>query len=271
MRRIAIIGAGNMGQALTGGILDAGFTQPHGITITDVDAAKLRKVEETWKVNILKENQQAAEAAQIIILAVKPGVVRGVLKEIAQVLNPQKLLISVAAGITISSIEAQLPRPVPVVRVMPNMPALIRQGISAICWGKYVKDHHIQLASEILSTIGDVVVVKEAQMDGVTGLSGSGPAYVFTLIEALSDGGVKVGLPRKLALRLAVQTVIGAAKMAAQTGGHPAVLREQVTSPGGTTIAGLHQLEAKGFRDALISAVEAAAERSRELRIESAK
>ncbi len=258
-----------MGQALTAGILDAGLTPPQGITLADVDTAKLRKVKESWKVNISKENQEAAEVAQIIILAVKPGVISGVLEEIAQVLTPQKLLISVAAGITTSSIEAQLPQRVPVVRVMPNMPALIREGISALCWGKYVKEHHIQLASEILSSVGEVVVVEEGQMDAVTGLSGSGPAYVFTLIEALSDGGVKAGLPRKLALRLAVQTVLGAAKMTAQTGEHPAVLREEVTSPGGTTIAALHQLEAKGFRNALISAVEAAAERSRELRIKS--
>ncbi|MCK4590425.1 MAG: pyrroline-5-carboxylate reductase [Candidatus Latescibacteria bacterium] len=271
MRRIAIIGAGNMGQALAAGILEAGLTSPQEITITDVDTAKLRKIKQNWRVNISGENRKTAEAAQIIILAVKPGVVNRVLEEIAQVLTPQKLLISVAAGVTTSSIEAQLPQQVPVVRVMPNMPALIREGISALCWGKNAKEHHTQLASEILGSVGETVVVEEQQMDAVTGLSGSGPAYVFTLIEALSDGGVKAGLPRKLALKLVVQTVLGAAKMTTQTGEHPAVLREKVTSPGGTTMAALHQLETKGFRDALISAVEAATERSKQLRKKSGK
>lgn len=263
--RIAIIGAGNMGGALVAGIVGRGLRKAGDLIVTDIDGERLSELEKRWKVQISKDNEEAVDVADTVILAVKPQVIYGVLDQIGEQLLPSKLLISIAAGISLSAIEGRLTHATPVVRVMPNIAVTVGEGISALCAGKHARPEHIQIAVDIFRSVGDVVTVEEEQIDVVTGLSGSGPAYVFTMIEALADGGVKLGLPRDVAQKLAVHTTLGAAKLAAQTGEHPAILKDKVSSPGGTTIAGLCQLEAKGFRDALISAVEAATKRSREL------
>ena len=264
-KRIAIIGVGNMGEALVGGIVKTGLLDPARIAAFDADRERLKAISEKWKITAANDNTEAVRESDVIVLAVKPKTIPAVLNEIRSVVAPRQMMLSIAAGVRTSLIEKRLNVPCPVVRAMPNTPALVGCGIAAICPGKFAKQEHLVLARTLLGAVGEVVVVTESQMDAVTGLSGSGPAYVYTLIEALSDGGVKMGLPRSIALKLAAQTVLGAAKMVLETGEHPAVLRDRVTSPGGTTITGMQVLESKGFRDAAISAVEAATRRSEEL------
>ena len=264
-KRIAVIGVGNMGGALVGGIVRAGLVEPAQIVAFDADRERLKAILDTWKVAAANENTEAVRGSDVILLAVKPQTIPTVLDEICSVVTPEQMVLSIAAGVRTSLIEKRLSVPCPVVRAMPNTPALVGCGIAAICPGRLAEEEHMVIAQSILGAVGDVVVVTESQMDAVTGLSGSGPAYVYTLIEAMADGGVKMGLPRPIALQLAAQTVLGAAKMVLETGEHPAVLRDRVTSPGGTTITGIHVLESKGFRDATISAVEAATRRSEEL------
>jgi len=202
--------------------------------------------------------------ADLVLLAVKPQMMGQVLQGLAQAVEKQ-LVISIAAGIPTYYIETRFPRPVRVVRVMPNTPALVLEGASALCAGAHATADDLALARTIFEAVGRAVVLDETAMDAVTGLSGSGPAYIFVVIEALADAGVRVGLSRDVAQLLAAQTVLGSARMVLETGKHPAVLKDMVASPGGTTIAGLHALEAGALRATLLDAVEAAAERSREL------
>ena len=213
------------------------------------------------------DNLDAARQAGIIILAIKPQVAAAVLTALEPAMTSDKLIISIMAGISTGFIEGRLTnvKDVRVVRAMPNTPALVQSAATAVCPGKNATGQDLETAREIFSLVGAVVSVTEKQMDAVTGLSGSGPAYVFTFIEALSDAGVKNGLQRDVALRLAVQTVLGAARMLAETSEHPAQLRDKVTSPGGTTIAALYALEKEGFRGVIMGAVDAACGRSREL------
>lgn len=262
-RSIAVIGLGNMGTALIRGMLRAGIVAPERILGADVDQTRVARAQEEWGIRAAGDNRGAA-LADTILLAVKPQGMRAVLEELAGSVGGSHLVVSVAAGVPTHVLEAALGE-VPVVRVMPNTPALVGAGMSALCAGRYAGPQHLSAAEELFACVGETVVVEEKLMDAVTGLSGSGPAYVFVLIDALADGGVKMGLPKAVALKLATQTVFGAAKMVADTQEHPAVLRDRVTSPGGTTIAGLHELEAKGFRDALMCAVQAAAVRSAQL------
>jgi len=201
----------------------------------------------------------------VVFLAVKPQKMQSVLEDLAPQLTPDQLIVSVAAGLTISRLESWLPAGCRLIRVMPNTPCLIGKGACGVSRGTLASDADEQLVSTLLSSVGVVEIVAEHLLDAVTGLSGSGPAYVFQIIEALSDGGVKVGLPRDMAIRLAAQTLVGAAEMVLQTGEHPAALKDAVTSPGGTTIAALHEMERGGVRAALISAVEASTRRSGEL------
>lgn len=264
-KRIAVIGVGNMGAALAGGIVKAGLVDPARIIASDADRERLKTISDRWKIIAANDNTEAVQGSDVILLAVKPQTIPAVLDEIRSTIVPRQMVLSIAAGVRTSFVEERLTVPCPVVRAMPNTPALMGCGIAAICPGKLAEQEHIVVAQTLLGAVGDVVVVTETQMDAVTGLSGSGPAYVYTFIEALADGGVKMGLPRPVALKLAAQTVLGAAKMVLETGEHPAVLRDRVTSPGGTTIAGMHVLESKGFRDATMSAVEAATRRSEEL------
>jgi len=269
--RIGIIGGGQMGTALVKGILHAGVADASEITVSDVIASARERLHTESGVRTTNDNTEAAKNADVVVIALKPQVAAEALEPVAGKLMPTQTVLSIMAGVPTGKLERWLSgddeaaNPVHVVRAMPNTPALIGEGMAAISRGAHAKDADMNRAERILAAVGRVVRVDEKQLDAVTGLSGSGPGYVYTVIEALADGGVKVGLPKPLALELAAQTVLGAARMVLETEEHPAVLRDRVTSPGGTTIAGLHAMEAAGIRNALMQAVEAAARRSREL------
>ena len=261
---IGLLGAGNMSEAIMKGLLQSGI-QPRQIICSDISESRLQYIQENLKVQTSKENQDIVNLAEVLIIAVKPNVVVALLENLDAKLTPNKLIISIAAGINIATIEKCLTQPVPVIRVMPNTPALVQEGISALAGGTYAKKEQLELATELLAAVGKVVVIDEKQMDAVTGLSGSGPAYVLEFIDALAAGGVKEGLRKDVALQLAAQTVLGTAKLFLMTGEHPASLRDKVTSPGGTTIAGLYALESGNFRATVMNAVTTAAKRSKEL------
>ncbi len=263
--KIAFLGGGNMAEALIKGLLAAGTTRQEQIIATDVSDDRLAHLKKAYGVGAAKSNIDAARQADVIILSVKPQVIEKVLSEISSALDNRKLVISIAAGIAVAKVEKALKEGSRVVRVMPNTPALVLAGAAAISGGKNATSEDIALTLSIFNSVGRAVVVEEKLMDAVTGLSGSGPAYVFMIIDALSDAGVKAGLPRQLALELSAQTVFGSAKMVLETKEHPGKLRDMVTSPGGTTIEGLHALEKGKLRATLINAVEAATVRSREL------
>ena len=263
-KRLAVVGSGNMAEALVRGILRAGLLPPDAIAASDVVPDRLRFFREQFGVATETDNAAMVAKADLVLLAVKPQMMGQVLQGLAQAVEKQ-LVISIAAGIPTYYIETRFPRPVRVVRVMPNTPALVLEGASALCAGAHATADDLALARAIFEAVGRTVVLDETAMDAVTGLSGSGPAYIFVVIEALADAGVRVGLSRDVAQLLAAQTVLGSARMVLETGKHPAVLKDMVASPGGTTIAGLHALEAGALRATLLDAVEAAAERSREL------
>ncbi|MEW6182653.1 MAG: pyrroline-5-carboxylate reductase [Bacillota bacterium] len=263
--KVGIIGGGAMGGALTTGLVNSGRVAPNAVLVGDVNARCLRRLEEGLGVRTTQDNKNLVGETDIIVLAVKPDLVVPVLGEAGPFLRPEQTLISIAAGVPINVIEKNLTRSVPVVRVMPNTPCLVGEGASVYALGTGAAPRDAARAEAIFSAVGRVVAGKEALLDAVTGLSGSGPAYVYTVIEALADGGVRMGLPRDTALVLAAQTVLGAAKMVLESGEHPAALRDRVTTPGGTTAAGLFELEDRGLRAILIRAVGAAAARSREL------
>ena len=277
--KIGFIGGGKMAAALIKGVLKSGLCKPEDITVSDVHAPSAEKLRSETGVAIAASNADVVSASDAIILAVKPGdaiaAIQGVTTQ--QTGSPMrwasqgggtggsaggKLLISIVAGLSIRSIEQATGDKFRVIRVMPNTPALVLSGASAFALGTQASEEDAKIAESIFGGVGVAVQVKEALLDTVTGLSGSGPAYVYTVIEALADGGVLMGLPRELALQLAAKTVAGAAEMVLQSGLHPAVLRDQVTSPGGTTIAGIEALEAGGLRASLIAAVRAATERA---------
>jgi pyrroline-5-carboxylate reductase len=264
-KKIAFLGGGNMAEALIKGLIAATASRPEQITATDVAAERLEYLKKTHGIAVSKDNADAVKNAAVVILSVKPQVIDAVMSEVASVTDASKLVISIAAGVTISRMEKALTARPRVIRVMPNTPALVLAGAAALSAGTSATNDDVALAQQIFGSVGRSVVVEEKLMDAVTGLSGSGPAYVFTIIEALADAGVKTGIPRQLALELAAQTVFGAAKMVIETGEHPGKLRDMVTSPGGTTIAGLHELEKGKLRATLMNAVEAATARSKEL------
>jgi pyrroline-5-carboxylate reductase len=264
-KKIAFLGGGNMAEALIKGLLAAGVAAADKMLVTDASADRLEYLKKTYGVVPRKSNSDAASQAGVVLLCVKPQVIDGVLAEIAAAADAGRLVISIAAGVTLARIEKALGNEPRVVRVMPNTPALVLAGAAALAAGKNAAPGDLDLAREIFDAVGRSVVIEEKHMDAVTGLSGSGPAYVFTIIDALSDAGVKAGLPRGLALELAAQTVFGSAKMVLETHEHPGRLKDMVTSPGGTTIEGLHALEKGKLRAVLMNAVEAATARSREL------
>lgn len=263
--KIGIIGGGAMGGALATGLVKSGAIPQTDLVVSDVSTERLRRLEETLGIHTFQENRPLANEADIVILAVKPDVVAPVMEEIGRILRPEQTVISIAAGVPISIIERHIPQPVPVVRVMPNTPCLIGEGASAYALGSHAGSRDAVRVEAVFTSVGRTVAVKESLLDAVTGLSGSGPAYVYMMVEALADGAVKVGLPRDAALLLSAQTVLGAAKMVLTTGEHPAELKDRVATPGGTTAAGLFVLEQRGLRAALIEAVSAATERSQEL------
>ncbi len=262
---IGVIGCGNMGEALTAGWVDSGIVEPGRIVVWDADADKLAALVRRRRVRRARDNGDVAAQADMLFLAVKPQVVEAVLGEISAALSSRSVVVSIAAGVPIARIERGMGRTVRVVRAMPNTPTLIREGISAVCCNRQVTARDRRQALQLLQAVGETVEVDESMMDAVTGLSGSGPAYLFVLIEALSDAGVRQGLPRDVAARLAVWTVRGAAGLVLETGRHPGELKDMVASPGGTTIAGLHALEKGKFRAALYNAVAAATARAEAL------
>jgi pyrroline-5-carboxylate reductase len=262
--RLAIIGAGAMGQALARGLIAADVYSPREVVAADIDKERLAVFAEETGVETAG-NVEAASRSGVIMIAVKPAAVTGVLEEISSYVGPEQMIISIAAGVTIQQIESTLRSEVPVIRAMPNTPCMVGAGAVAISRGQDAGDSHVERAEAIFGAVGKVIEVSERLMDAVTGLSGSGPAYVYIFIEALADAGVHAGLPRDQAAMLAAQTVFGAAKMVIETGKHPAELRDAVTSPGGTTIAGLAAMERAAFRAAVLDAVEAAVERSRDI------
>jgi len=263
--KIGFIGAGKMATALARGFVRGELAGPREIIAGDpVDAARKHFAADVGA-KTATANAEVAEFAQVLILATKPDQVSAALAEIRGALTEKHLLISIAAGVPLAKLEAALPPGARVIRVMPNTPALVGAGASAFALGKSATAADGELAKKLLSAVGLAFQVKEPLLDAVTGLSGSGPAYVYQFIEALSDGGVAAGLPRDLATKLAAQTVLGAAKMVLETGVHPGVLKDQVTSPGGTTIDGLHELEKGRMRAAVMSAVRAATNKSKKL------
>jgi pyrroline-5-carboxylate reductase len=262
----AILGAGNIGRALLGGLLRGGEVAPGQVRVTRRNAAALNELSAAFPGIVTGTDNAAAVAeASVVVLAVKPRQAADVLAGLRGHLAPGAVLISVLAGVTTEALAAPLGGAPPVVRAMPNTPALVDEGATALAPGRHATGHHLALARALFESVGRVEEVTEDLMDAVTGLSGSGPAYVYMVIEALTDGGVKQGLPRPQALRLAAQTVYGAARLVLETGKHPAILRDEVTTPGGTAIAAVADLEAHGLRTMLINAVATATARSREL------
>jgi pyrroline-5-carboxylate reductase len=263
--RWGFIGAGRMATALIRGMLRAGAATPGTVIASDpLEAARTVLAAETG-VTVAESNVRVAHKSDVLVLAVKPQSMPHVLEHLRHAVTQEHLVISIAAGVALGTLEAGLGPGRRLVRVMPNTPALIGAGASAYCLGPGAREDDEARVLECLNSVGSAVAVPESLLDAVTGLSGSGPAFVFVLIEALADGGVRVGLPRDVATALAAQTVLGAARMVLETGLHPGALKDQVASPGGTTIAGLHALERGGLRAALIDAVEAATRRSAEL------
>lgn len=262
MSQVAIIGAGVMGETLLSGLLRAG-RRVDDLMVGEKRAERVRELQERYGVTVVT-NLEAAEKADTLALVVKPQDMDDLLKEISPAVRPGQLVVSLAAGITTAFLEARLPAGVAVVRVMPNTPALVDEGMAAISRGSHCDEQHLLEAESLMGSIGKVLRVPEKQQDAVTAVSGSGPAYIF-FVEAMIEAGVHLGLPRATAAELVVQTVVGSAKLLRETGEHPTVLREQVTSPAGTTAAAVRELEDHKVRAAFLTALEAARDRSRAL------
>jgi pyrroline-5-carboxylate reductase len=260
---ISILGAGKMGEALLSGLLRAGWpaSSVTAVVRREGRAAELRN---TYGICVVSA-AEAMKNATTLVVAVKPQDMAAALAEIGDLVRPDQLLISIAAGITTGFIEQRLSAQVPVVRVMPNTPALVDEAISVISAGSFAGERHLALAEELFRSVGKTARVPEVQQDAATALSGSGPAYVYYLVEAMVDAGILLGMPRKTAMELVTQAVFGAATMLRESGEHPVILREAVTSPGGTTIAAIRELENHGVRAAFLAAIEAARDRGREL------
>jgi len=263
--KIGFLGAGKMATALAKGFVNAKLLSPELILASDLIAHARNAFTKEVGAKTTAYNPDVPKFAQVVVLAVKPDQVSDLLKEVRSVFSEKHLLISIAAGVPIAKLESALGPGARIIRVMPNTPALVGASATAYAPGKAALPEDSQLAQKLFATVGLAFQVKEAWLDAVTGLSGSGPAYAFLMIEALSDGGVAAGLPRDIATRLAAQTLLGSARMVLETGQHPGALKDMVTSPGGTTIEGIHELEKGKVRGALMNAVRAATEKSRKL------
>jgi len=262
---IGFIGAGNMAEAMIRGLVRGGHVPAARITASGPRRERLDKLVASYGIAITLDNREVARSAGLVVLSVKPQILDKVLREIGDQLAPGALVVSIAAGVDTEAIESAIADGVRVVRAMPNTPALVGAGATAIAAGKHASEADLATAKALFDAVGITVVLDESHLDAVTGLSGSGPAYIFLILEALSDAGVKVGLSRRSAQLLAAQTVLGSAKMLIETDEHVGRLKDMVTSPGGTAIAGLHTLEEGGLRTTLINAVETATKRAREL------
>nr|WP_042182437.1 pyrroline-5-carboxylate reductase [Kibdelosporangium sp. MJ126-NF4]CEL14986.1 Pyrroline-5-carboxylate reductase [Kibdelosporangium sp. MJ126-NF4]CTQ93421.1 Pyrroline-5-carboxylate reductase (EC 1.5.1.2) [Kibdelosporangium sp. MJ126-NF4] len=263
MTTIAVLGAGKIGEALLSGLLSGGRS-PDELLFTERYRERAAELSKQYGIRAVDVPTAAAQA-DVLVVAVKPQDIDPVLEELAPVVSDRNLVVSLCAGLPTSLYERKLPDSVPVVRVMPNTPMLVGQAMSVISAGRHAKAQHLELVEELLSTVGEVIRVPEAQQDAVTALSGSGPAYFFYLVEAMIDAGILLGIPRNVAEKLIIQSAVGAATMLAETGTHPVILREAVTSPAGTTIMAIRELERHGVRAALLAAIEAARDRSQEL------
>jgi len=265
-RKLCFLGSGNMGEALVSGLVQSGSAKPENIICTDVREERLEELRGRYGVGTMSSNVEAVAASEVVIYAVKPQLMAEVLKETADQLDMSKVVISIAAGVPLRAIESLLHKELRLIRVMPNIAASVKESATALSAGKHARKEDVELAMAIFNSVGKAVFLRENYlMDAITGLSGSGPAYIFIIVDALADAGVKMGLSRKDAQFLAAQTVLGAAKMLMETREHPGQLKDRVTSPGGTAIAGIHTLEKGGLRTTLINAVEAATQRSKEL------
>jgi pyrroline-5-carboxylate reductase len=264
-KTIGFLGGGNLAEAFIRGLLDGGVVAPERISVSGPREQRMQELRDRYGVHATTDNVELVSRSQILLLTIKPQILERVLRQIREHISDETVLISLMAGVGSSCIEARLERRARIVRAMPNTPALVRCAATAIAPGSHATEGDVELAKRVFDAVGLTVVVDESQLDAVTGLSGSGPAYVFLMLEALADAGVKVGLARRNALKLAAQTVMGSAKLLLETDEHPGRLKDMVTSPGGTAIAGLHTLEAGGLRTTLINAVEAATLRAREL------
>ncbi len=263
--KIGFIGGGKMGEALINGILRAGLSSSDKIMVSDVDKKRLQILEKEAGIKTTQDNKKITSDSDIIILAVKPNMMGNILDELNSEITSKHLIISIAAGVPLSFMESSLNEGCRVVRVMPNTPCLVGETAAGYALGKNATQADGKLVGQLLDAVGKSFLLEEKHLDAVTGLSGSGPAFIYVVIEALADGGVKMGLPRDVAITLAAQTAFGAAKMVLESGTHIGQLRDSVTSPGGTTIEGLHALEKGGIRNALIDAVETATKKSKSL------
>jgi pyrroline-5-carboxylate reductase len=265
-KTLCFLGSGNMGEALVSGLVQSGSARPENIVCTDIREERLEELRSRYGVKTTTDNLEAVRASEVVIYAVKPQLMAEVLKETAELLDLSKLVVSIAAGVPLRAIESLLQKELRLIRVMPNIAASVKESATALSAGKHARREDVELAMAIFNSVGKTVFLRENYlMDAITGLSGSGPAYIFIIVDALADAGVKMGLSRKDAQYLAAQTVMGAAKMLMETREHPGQLKDRVTSPGGTAIAGIHTLEKGGLRTTLINAVEAATLRSKEL------
>lgn len=264
-KKIAVLGAGKLGETLVKALLEAKVVKPDQVVVTARHAETVENKSKLYGVKGTTNNAQAAKGADIVILSVKPQVMGEVLDSIRGSVGKDQVVISTAASVTTAFIERGLPSGVPVIRTMPNTPCLIRSGMTGVCGGKFAKREHVALAEEIFSALGRVLVLDEKYLDAVTGLSASGPAFMYVILESLAEGGVAVGLPREIATELAAQTMLGAARMVLETREHPAKLKDVVTTPAGCTIDGLLELESGGLRVTLIKTVVRAAKRAGEL------
>ncbi len=265
MRKIAIVGGGRIGEALLSGLLSSGWRGTDEIAVTDRREERLAELRERYGVEATRSNPDAIAGAGLVVVAVKPQDIDALLGEIGGLLEPAQTLVSVAAAIPTRFIEERVAAGVPVVRAMPNSPATVHEGMAAICAGAHANDEHLALAEEALAHLGRVVRVPESWMDAITAVSGSGPAYFALLAEAMIEAGILLGLSREISTTLVVQTMFGTAKQLRDEGMHPVELREAVTSPGGTTIAAIRELEQAGVRAAFLNAIQAAMDRAREL------
>ena len=263
--KIAVLGLGKMGGILVSAFQKQGLFAARDITATVQHGEKVTALSREMGIRVGTDNRTAIRKADIVLLCLKPSAMGSVLDQIRSELSPSQLVISIAASVPTEYVEKRLAAAIPVIRSMPNTPAIVGSGMTAICKGKFVHEKHLETASRLFAAVGKTVTVDEKYMDAITGLSASGPAYIYIILEALSEGGVKVGLPRELATLLAAQTTLGAAKVVLDTGHHPALLKDEVTTPAGCTIDGILELEEGKLRVTLIKAVVKAAHRAREL------
>lgn len=263
MKKIGFIGAGNMAGAIIGGIVKSNLVKSENVIASAKTMANLERLQQEYNINVTLDSKEVVKNSDIVFMAVKPNIFDGVLEGVADLIDDKKIVVSIAAGKSIEAIENIIGADKKIVRTMPNTPALVNEGMSALCPNKNIEDEELKIVKDIFDSFGKSEVVGEYLIDAVIGVSGSSPAYVFMFIEAMADAGVKLGIPRAKAYKLAEQSILGSAKLALETGKHPGELKDSVCSPGGTTIDAVLELERNGFRNAVISAVEKCAEKSK--------